>query len=136
MDALVVVVAEYDDTLAGFGGGVCLGSERVGVGVPAGHLARLFHPFRLRVDLVADVACDLDGEVSSGCGNTVLVLVNGEDDVGGALSYLDGCAGFPVGGLDGDRGGALRDGSVLLGGDSNLSIAATVGFIQLRPRCA
>ena len=79
---------------------------------------------------------DLDGEVSSGCGNTVLVLVNGEDDVGGALSYLDGCAGFSVGGLDGDRGGALRDGSVLFGGDSNLSIAATVGFIQLRPRCA
>ena len=133
MDALVVVVAEYDDTLAGFGGGVCLGSERVGVGVPAGHLARLFHPFRLRVDLVADVVRDLDGEVSSGCGNTVLVLVNGEDDVGGALGYLDGCAGFSVGGLECDGGGALCCCCVFFCGGCHMCVPAATCRANLHP---
>ena len=102
MDALVVVVAEYDDTLAGFGGGVCLGSERVGVHVSAVCLVRLFHPFRLRVDLVADVARDLDGEVSSGCGNTVLVLVNGEYYSGTGLPHRDGLLDAAVRGGDSD----------------------------------
>ena len=102
MDALVVVVAEYDDTLAGFGGGVCLGSERVGVGVPAGHLARLFHPFRLRVDLVADVARDLDGERLSRSGHIELILVDGEYYIGAGLPHRDGLLDAAVRGGDSD----------------------------------
>ena len=76
---------------------------------------------------------DLDGERLSHRGHIELVPVNGEDDVGGTLRYLDGCGGFSVGGLDGDRGGALRDGSVLLGGDSYLRVSVAAGRINLSP---
>ena len=101
-DALVVVVAEYDDTLAGFGGGVCLGIERVGVGVPACHLVRLLHPFRLRVDLVADVVRDLDGERLSHRGNIELILVDGEYYIGAGLPHRDGLLDAAVRGGDSD----------------------------------
>ena len=76
---------------------------------------------------------DLDGERLSRRGHIELVPVNGEDDVGCALGYLDGCGGFSVSGLDGDRGGALCDGRVLFGGDNHLCVAVAAGRINLSP---